>query len=59
MALDYIEACGDVAVEIIRRECIAAHKSGRQAAFRIWRDIGVAADNILLTRAPVRRASSS
>ena len=49
MALAYIDSYGDAAVEIIRAECVAAHKDGRQASFRIWRDVGVAADDLLMS----------
>jgi hypothetical protein len=57
VALVYIDKYGDAAVEIIRAECIQAHRNGRWAAFNSWRNVGVAADDILLTRAQSLRAS--
>jgi hypothetical protein len=57
LALTYINRYGDDAVEVIRAECIRAHRSGSRAAFAAWRDVGVVADDLLLARDQVRRPS--
>jgi hypothetical protein len=58
VALAYVSQFGEDAVEIIREQCIHAHKSGKRVAFNAWRDVGVVADDILLARERVRRAAS-
>ena len=53
-AAEYVERYGDGAVEIIRKLCIRAHRDGDVDALRIARDVGVAADEMLMARAELR-----
>jgi hypothetical protein len=58
-ALTFINRYGDDAVEVIRDRCVRAYKAGHRGAFEAWRDVGVVADDILLARDHIRRASTT
>jgi hypothetical protein len=50
IAAEYVERYGEAAVEVIRRYCIEAHARGHHSLYRGWRDIGVAADDLVAER---------
>jgi hypothetical protein len=41
---------GDEAVDLIRTQCIDAHRRGDRVGFLAWREIGTATDDLLLIR---------
>jgi hypothetical protein len=49
-AVRFVEKYGEGAVEVIRQLCLEAHRKGDAVAFQLSRDIGVAADEILMAR---------
>ena len=51
IAAEYVARYGDDAVEIIRSSCVRAYRCNAYGWFQAWRDIGVAADAILMSRA--------
>ena len=50
-AADYVVRYDDNAVEVIRGLCIDAHRRGDRLGFRLWRDVGVVADEMLMEQA--------
>ena len=46
---------GDDGVELIREQCIDAHRRGDRVGFLAWREIGTAADDLLLVRDEARQ----
>jgi hypothetical protein len=50
-AADYVARHGDNAVEVIRGLCVEAHRRGDRLGFRLWRDVGIAADEMLMEQA--------
>jgi hypothetical protein len=47
IAAEYVERYGERAVEVIRRYCVEAHARGHHDLYRGWRDVGVAADELV------------
>jgi hypothetical protein len=50
----YVDRYGDDAVEFVRQFFLMAHRDGDHAAARVARDIGIAADDLLMSRSEAR-----